>query len=438
MSIRNTNDFIMINSATHILPSDINKKERHHTTLLNKNTVRELYLSDHFKELDEGLEPELKFIEDQIRKEKALEDEHLTTQYFNKIKVDEIIAFLFASLSIGSGFLNHEIKYCGEPCTSHSELTVTVETFCLFSVSIGVVLFIISSIFRYINYFRLYRSALYINQRTSFFQTPLWIHATIEIILCIIHPNLLFKKSYFKTRKSWNILEVEYCVNDMLLLVLLIRLFYLVKMIVFNTSFYSARADRVTKMMGIGLSSFFSFKCLMIRYTMRFLIIITGTVCVGLGYMMKVIEGPVYYLSPTFPNLNDYRSYSNCFWNMFVTMTTVGYGDYYPKTFLGRFVIFLTAFAGMILVALTISFLQSQTELNDNEEKALNFLQRLESKDNITKTAAQYFKTNFEYFVLKKKYLRGDILNNQINKDKLLSLALKKNEYRKLFKSTIQ
>lgn len=74
MTTRNTNDLIMINSASNILPLDILKKERHHTQLLNRNSVRDLYLSDYLKEFDEGLKPELKFIEDQIRKEKALED----------------------------------------------------------------------------------------------------------------------------------------------------------------------------------------------------------------------------------------------------------------------------------------------------------------------------------------------------------------------------
>jgi voltage-gated potassium channel Kch len=35
-------------------------------------------------------------------------------------------------------------------------------------------------------------------------------------------------------------------------------------------------------------------------------------------------------------------------------MTTVGYGDYFPKTFPGRIVCFLAAFSGIILSSLMI------------------------------------------------------------------------------------
>ncbi len=40
-------------------------------------------------------------------------------------------------------------------------------------------------------------------------------------------------------------------------------------------------------------------------------------------------------------------------------MTTVGYGDYFPKTIPGRFIIFMTAIAGVLLSSLLIVSLSS-------------------------------------------------------------------------------
>lgn len=45
---------------------------------------------------------------------------------------------------------------------------------------------------------------------------------------------------------------------------------------------------------------------------------------------------------------------SNSIWNVFVTMTTVGYGDYYPKTDMGRIIGIAVAFWGVFIVSLFV------------------------------------------------------------------------------------
>lgn len=78
-------------------------------------------------------------------------------------------------------------------------------------------------------------------------------------------------------------------------------------------------------MMGNKLSFFFALKCLIIKYPIQMLGSLTLSYVFTSAMMLKIIEGPVYYLNPTFnggQNYNDYRSFVNCMWNMFVTMTT--------------------------------------------------------------------------------------------------------------------
>ena len=91
--------------------------------------------------------------------------------------------------------------------------------------------------------------------------------------------------------------------------------------------------------------------------------------------------------------------YINCFWNVLVTMTTVGYGDIYPETTLGRIVGCAIATSGNIVVALIITFFQEQTYLEIEEKNALEFMQRVNEKEEIMKDSAKYFKANMLYMI---------------------------------------
>ena len=52
-------------------------------------------------------------------------------------------------------------------------------------------------------------------------------------------------------------------------------------------------------------------------------------------------------------------TYSNAVWWAFVTITTVGYGDYYPVTNAGRFCALILMFAGLGIIGVLSSYLAS-------------------------------------------------------------------------------
>ena len=54
----------------------------------------------------------------------------------------------------------------------------------------------------------------------------------------------------------------------------------------------------------------------------------------------------------------DYSYFINPLWLCFVTMSTVGYGDYYPRTHMGRFTAVIVCLFGMVSVSLLVIFLQ--------------------------------------------------------------------------------
>ena len=90
---------------------------------------------------------------------------------------------------------------------------------------------------------------------------------------------------------------------------------------------------------------------------------------------------------------------SNTIWNVLVTMTTVGYGDYYPKTNMGRVVGIIIAFWGVFIVSLFVVSLSNMFEFdqgelkvsptqNNDRLKAFTLNERLQAKEDLRVEAA--------------------------------------------------
>ena len=165
---------------------------------------------------------------------------------------------------------------------------------------------------KYYHYFILYKCAQYSFDFDKFHNSNLIFYAILEFILAIIHPNLLFKNIYFTTKKSWNLVEITYNLNDILLIIHLCRIFYIFKLIIMFSYHYGARADRINKMIGRKLSMFFSFRSLLISQTGFILILITIILVLVLAYMLRIVEGPVGLINKKV----DYSHILDCVWNI--------------------------------------------------------------------------------------------------------------------------
>jgi hypothetical protein len=66
-------------------------------------------------------------------------------------------------------------------------------------------------------------------------------------------------------------------------------------------------------------------------------------------------------------NVLFFKYASNGWWNSIITMTTVGYGDVYPKTDTGRALIFFTALIGLVLISLYVAALNNTISFDRQE-----------------------------------------------------------------------
>lgn len=89
-------------------------------------------------------------------------------------------------------------------------------------------------------------------------------------------------------------------------------------------------------------------------------------VLIAFSYQLRLFERKID------PAKFDYLSTS--MWNLMITFMTIGYGDIYPRSHLGRLIGIIIAGFGVFYVALFVTALNNILEFESPEKKAFNLL----------------------------------------------------------------
>ena len=108
--------------------------------------------------------------------------------------------------------------------------------------------------------------------------------------------------------------------------------------------------------------------------------------------MLRICERPLSEASGQ--NFNDYFL---ALWNIVVTMTTVGYGDVFPKTNIGRLIGSFICFWGCILVSLFVVSISEALEFTSPQQNAYTLIKRMLYRDGLKKYAANAVSTMWKY-----------------------------------------
>lgn len=131
------------------------------------------------------------------------------------------------------------------------------------------------------------------------------------------------------------------------------------------------------------------------------------------GTALRTAERPFKEISG-----QDWDYIWNGMWCIVITMTTVGFGDYYPKTHLGRLIVVIACFWGTFLVSLMVVSLTISSEFSPQERKAYENFRRDEAEEEIKVLAANTIK-----FAMKtRKFLKDNPYASEKQKAKHTNL----------------
>ena len=243
-----------------------------------------------------------------------------------------------------------------------------------------------------------------------------------ELILVSIIPTPFYTDISFSNFNEMEQVETVYHLNDLFCLLVLLRVFVVFRIFLSNSSYYTNVAHRICSLTGCesGSNYMYVMKCLMKKKPMQILFCSMIIYIITFGYAIKVCERPLIFAilqknknNPDFqlPISNDVSNYYNAMWLMIVTMATIGYGDFYPRTLPGRAITFFSCICGVVTVSLMTITLQNLMEMSNSESRSFSIIEKLMQRKHQQKHAA-YILTN-----LTKLGFWGGVVNKDISEE---------------------
>ena len=127
----------------------------------------------------------------------------------------------------------------------------------------------------------------------------------------------------------------------------------------------------ISKINGFEPDAIFAVKAYMQSQPVKFLTVMIAISIIVFGIIVRNFERP---LGEQAPSTYNFESYINAFWCMILTMTTVGYGDIFPVTHLGRISTIFACIWGTFVVSMIIVTLTDIISLTKAEEQAYESL----------------------------------------------------------------
>ena len=117
------------------------------------------------------------------------------------------------------------------------------------------------------------------------------------------------------------------------------------------------------------------------------------------GYSLRSVE--MFFMNGQDPSkVFDWRYFWNGLWCIIITMSTVGFGDFYPISLLGRTIAVLSCFWGAFLISMMVAGLTNAVEFNSQESISYDSIKSAQYDIDYGTSATIFIQNSFRYYSL--------------------------------------
>lgn len=184
----------------------------------------------------------------------------------------------------------------------------------------------------------------------------------------------------------------------------------------YYSKFTSAKAQKICLALGLTPDYKFVLKSYLKYYSYLFIIALILLSTLLLGLLFRIAE------KGTNKDENNFGYIWNSFWVIIITMTTVGYGDVYPVTHLGRLVTIIACIVGAIVLTFLVNAMTNTLEMKPKEGKVSRQIQKMNDIQRHLRSDAQsIISTYLRMIVLRKRRIH--------EKEKILKTSVSKQSF---------
>lgn len=218
--------------------------------------------------------------------------------------------------------------------------------------------------------------------KDTMWSSGLFTEMTTIMFFCLLHPmpGVYFDIPVSAIDDSTTTRTAVYSSDSIFTCLMLLRLTLIFRLLRDHCGVITDSARVFASINQVRLDTWFCIKYIFNKTPVYALAVTLLVSLLSLAFLMREFEKPLN---------EDLRTYGNCCWLMLVTMTTVGYGDMYPITTLGRMCAIVACLTGIILVSMAVVAIGKTFEMRGTKKTAITRIIRSSYHEQYRDSSAQ-------------------------------------------------